>query len=379
MLEFTLLKKDTSGLSHARRGRLQLNHGTIETPIFMPVGTYGSVKAMDPNELKEVGSQIILGNTFHLWLRPGTQVLDKFGGLHGFMGWDKPILTDSGGFQVFSLGAMRKITEEGVKFASPIDGSKLFLSPEISMQIQRSLNSDIVMQFDECTPYEIDGRPATAEEAAKSMRMSLRWAQRSMNEFKAGENPNALFGIVQGGMYERLRDESLAGLEDINFPGLAIGGLSVGEPKEDMMRILEHVGPRLPENKPHYLMGVGTPEDLVAGVANGVDMFDCVMPTRNARNGWLFTRFGDLKIKNARYKDEQAPLDESCTCYCCKNFSRAYLHHLHRSKEILGARLNTIHNLHYYLNLMQEIRDAIDADRFHEFRLQFNTDRARGV
>jgi queuine tRNA-ribosyltransferase len=379
MLEFTLLKKDTSGLSHARRGRLKLNHGTIETPIFMPVGTYGSVKAMDPIELKEVGSQIILGNTFHLWLRPGTEVMDKFGGLHGFMGWDKPILTDSGGFQVFSLGAMRKITEEGVKFASPIDGSRQFLSPEISMQIQRSLNSDIVMQFDECTPYEIDGRPATAEEAAKSMRMSLRWAQRSMNEFNKGENPNALFGIVQGGMYERLRDESLAGLEDIDFPGLAIGGLSVGEPKEDMMRILEHVGPRLPENKPHYLMGVGTPEDLVAGVANGVDMFDCVMPTRNARNGWLFTRFGDLKIKNARYKDDTAPLDESCTCYCCKNFSRAYLHHLHRSKEILGARLNTIHNLHYYLNLMQEMRDAIDADRFHEFRLQFNTDRARGV
>jgi queuine tRNA-ribosyltransferase len=379
MLEFTLLKKDTSGLSHARRGRLKLNHGTIETPIFMPVGTYGSVKAMAPNELKEVGSQIILGNTFHLWLRPGTDVMDKFGGLHGFMGWDKPILTDSGGFQVFSLGAMRKITEEGVKFASPIDGSRLFLSPEISMQIQRSLNSDIVMQFDECTPYEIDGRPATSEEAAKSMRMSLRWAQRSMNEFNRGENPNALFGIVQGGMYERLRDESLAGLEDIDFPGLAIGGLSVGEPKEDMMRVLQHVGPRLPENKPHYLMGVGTPEDLVEGVANGVDMFDCVMPTRNARNGWLFTRFGDLKIKNARYKDDQAPLDESCSCYCCKNFSRAYLHHLHRSKEILGARLNTIHNLHYYLNLMQEIRDAIDGDRFHAFRLQFNADRARGV
>jgi queuine tRNA-ribosyltransferase len=379
MLEFTLLKKDTSGLSHARRGRLKLNHGTIETPIFMPVGTYGSVKAMDPIELKEVGSQIILGNTFHLWLRPGTQVLDKFGGLHGFMGWNGPILTDSGGFQVFSLGAMRKITEEGVKFASPIDGSRQFLSPEISMQIQRSLNSDIVMQFDECTPYEIDGRPATSEEAAKSMRMSLRWAQRSMNEFNRGENPNALFGIVQGGMYERLRDESLAGLEEINFPGLAIGGLSVGEPKEDMMRVLEHVGPRLPENKPHYLMGVGTPEDLVAGVANGVDMFDCVMPTRNARNGWLFTRFGDLKIKNARYKDDTAPLDESCSCYCCKNFSRAYLHHLHRSKEILGARLNTIHNLHYYLNLMQEMRDAIDQDSFHAFRLQFNADRARGV
>jgi queuine tRNA-ribosyltransferase len=379
MLEFTLLKTDTSGLSNARRGRLKVNHGTIETPIFMPVGTYGSVKAMSPPELEEVGSQIILGNTFHLWLRPGTEVLNKFGGLHGFMGWNKPILTDSGGFQVFSLGAMRKITEEGVKFASPIDGSKLFLSPEISMQIQRALNSDIVMQFDECTPYEIEGRPATSEEAAKSMRMSLRWAQRSMNEFKDGENPNALFGIVQGGMFENLRDESLAGLEQINFPGIAIGGLSVGEPKEDMMRMLEHVGPRLPANKPHYLMGVGTPEDLVAGVANGIDMFDCVMPTRNARNGWLFTRFGDVKIKNARYKDETAPLDESCDCYCCRNFSRAYLHHLHRSKEILGARLNTIHNLHYYLKLMQEMRDAIDADRFHAFRLQFNADRARGV
>jgi queuine tRNA-ribosyltransferase len=379
MLEFTLLKTDTSGLSHARRGRLKLNHGIVETPIFMPVGTYGSVKAMSPLELNEIDAQIILGNTFHLWLRPGTTVLDKFGGLHGFMGWQKPILTDSGGFQVFSLGAMRKITEEGVKFASPIDGSKLFLSPEISMQIQRSLNSDIVMQFDECTPYEIDGRPATSEEAAKSMRMSLRWAQRSMNEFKAGENPNALFGIVQGGMFENLRDESLAGLEEINFPGIAIGGLSVGEPKEDMMRMLAHVGPRLPANKPHYLMGVGTPEDLVAGVANGIDMFDCVMPTRNARNGWLFTRFGDVKIKNARYKDDAAPLDESCSCYCCKNFSRAYLHHLHRSKEILGARLNTIHNLHYYLKIMQEMRDAIDADDFAGFRRQFAADRARGV
>jgi queuine tRNA-ribosyltransferase len=379
MLDFQLLKKDTSGLSHARRGRLTLNHGVIETPIFMPVGTYGSVKAMSPIELKEIKSQIILGNTFHLWLRPGTEVLNKFGGLHGFMGWNGPILTDSGGFQVFSLGAMRKITEEGVKFASPIDGSKLFLSPEISMQIQRALNSDIVMQFDECTPYEIDGRPATREEAAKSMRMSLRWAQRSMNEFKAGDNPNALFGIVQGGMFEALRDESLAALEEIDFPGIAIGGLSVGEPKEDMMRMLEHVGPNLPENKPHYLMGVGTPEDLVAGVANGIDMFDCVMPTRNARNGWLFTRFGDVKIKNARYKDDPAPLDESCSCYCCKNFSRAYLHHLHRSKEILGARLNTIHNLHYYLQLMQEMRDAIDADGFHAFRLAFNANRARGV
>jgi len=379
MLDFKLLKTDESGLSHARRGRLTLNHGVIETPIFMPVGTYGSVKAMSPVELKDVDAQIILGNTFHLWLRPGTEVLNKFGGLHRFMGWDKPILTDSGGFQVFSLGAMRKITEEGVKFASPIDGSKLFLSPEVSMQIQRALNSDIAMQFDECTPYEIDGRPATADEAAKSMRMSLRWAQRSMNEFKAGENPNALFGIVQGGMFEHLRDESLAGLEQIDFPGIAIGGLSVGEPKEDMMRMLAHIGPRLPAAKPHYLMGVGTPEDLVAGVANGIDMFDCVMPTRNARNGWLFTRFGDVKIKNARYKDDQLPLDETCDCYACRNFSRAYLHHLHRSKEILGARLNTIHNLHYYLQLMREMRAAIDTGQFHAFRLQFNAARARGV
>ena len=379
MLEFTLLKKDTSGLSHARRGRLKLNHGTIETPIFMPVGTYGSVKAMDPIELKDVGSQIILGNTFHLWLRPGVDVMNKFGGLHKFMGWDGPILTDSGGFQVFSLGAMRKITEEGVKFASPIDGSKLFLSPEISMQIQRALNSDIVMQFDECTPYEIDGRPATSEEAAKSMRMSLRWAQRSMNEFTGGGNPNALFGIVQGGMFENLRDESLAGLEDVGFHGIAIGGLSVGEPKEEMMRVLEHIGPRLPAGKPHYLMGVGTPEDLVAGVENGVDMFDCVMPTRNARNGWLFTRFGDLKIKNARYKDDEKPLDETCGCYACRNFSRAYLHHLHRTGEILGARLNTIHNLHYYLDLMKNIRAALDVGQFSVFVTQFHLDRARGV
>ncbi|MTW12325.1 tRNA guanosine(34) transglycosylase Tgt [Pseudoduganella eburnea] len=379
MLEFKLIKKDTTGKTHARRGTVKLNHGEVQTPIFMPVGTYGSVKAMSPLELKEIGAQIILGNTFHLWLRPGNDVMSKFGGLHGFMGWDKPILTDSGGFQVFSLGEMRKITEEGVTFNSPINGDKLFLSPEISMQIQRVLNSDIVMQFDECTPYEIDGRPATLEEAAKSMRMSLRWAQRSMNEFKAGENPNALFGIVQGGMYENLRDESLAGLQEIDFPGLAIGGLSVGEPKEDMMRILAHVGPRLPENKPHYLMGVGTPEDLVNGVANGVDMFDCVMPTRNARNGWIFTRFGDVKIKNARYKDDKEPLDPTCSCYTCRNFSRAYLHHLHRAQEILGARLNTIHNLHYYLDIMQQMRDALDADRFPDWVQQFHADRARGI
>ena len=375
MLNFTLLKTD----GNARRGRLTLNHGVIETPIFMPVGTYGTVKAMSPVELKEIGSQIILGNTFHLWLRPGMEIIAKFGGLHGFMGWDKPILTDSGGFQVFSLGAMRKITEEGVKFSSPINGDKLFLSPEISMQIQRVLNSDIVMQFDECTPYEIDGRPATDAEAAQSMRMSLRWAKRSMNEFTEGGNPNALFGIVQGGMFEHLRDESLAGLNELDFNGIAIGGLSVGEPKEDMMRVLSHIGPRLPADKPHYLMGVGTPEDLVAAVGNGIDMFDCVMPTRNARNGWLFTRFGDVKIKNARYKDDTLPLDETCDCYACKNFSRAYLHHLHRASEILGARLNTIHNLHYYLQLMQDIRDAIDAGTFAAFVVKFHADRARGA
>ncbi len=377
MLEFTLLKKDSK--TAARRGRVKVNHGVIETPIFMPVGTYGSVKAMSPAELKEIDAHIILGNTFHLWLRPGLSVLNKFGGLHQFMGWDKPILTDSGGFQVFSLGAMRKITEEGVKFSSPISGERLFLSPEISMQIQRSLNSDIVMQFDECTPYEIDGRPATQAEAGQSMRMSLRWAQRSINEFRGGENPNALFGIVQGGMYENLRDESLAALSEMGFDGLAIGGLSVGEPKEDMMRILSHVGPKLPENKPHYLMGVGTPEDLIAGVSNGIDMFDCVMPTRNARNGWIFTRFGDVKIKNARYKEDTEPLDASCTCYTCKNFSRAYLHHLHRAGEILGARLNTIHNLHYYLNLMKEVRQALDEDKFSEYVQQFHAERSRGV
>ncbi|MDB5761690.1 MAG: tRNA guanosine(34) transglycosylase Tgt [Herminiimonas sp.] len=375
MLNYKLIKTD----GNARRGRLTLNHGVIETPIFMPVGTYGSVKAMSPLELDEIDAQIILGNTFHLWLRPGIDVLAKFGGLHRFMGWDKPILTDSGGFQVFSLGEMRKITEEGVKFASPINGDKLFLSPEISMQVQRALNSDIVMQFDECTPYEIDGRPATEKEAAESMRMSLRWGRRSRNEFEAGQNPNALFGIVQGGMFEHLRDESLAGLEDIGFHGIAIGGLSVGEPKEDMLRVLSHVGPRLPADKPHYLMGVGTPEDLVDGVANGIDMFDCVMPTRNARNGWLFTRFGDIKIKNARYKDDTQPLDATCGCYACRNFSRAYLHHLHRAGEILGARLNTIHNLYYYLQLMRDMRSAIEEGRFQMFMIRFHADRARGI
>jgi queuine tRNA-ribosyltransferase len=374
-LEFTL--KKTSG--KARRGEMKLNHGVVQTPIFMPVGTYGTVKGMAPNELNEIGSQIILGNTFHLWLRPGLDVVEKHGGLHRFMGWDKPILTDSGGFQVFSLGGLRKITEEGVKFSSPINGDKLFLTPEVSMQIQKVLNSDIVMQFDECTPYEIDGRPATEAEAAKSMRMSLRWAKRCKDEFERLENPNALFGIVQGGMFEHLREESLQGLKELDFHGYAIGGLSVGEPKEDMMRILDAIAYQLPENKPRYLMGVGTPEDLVAGVSKGIDMFDCVMPTRNARNGWLFTRYGDVKIRNSKYKDDLRPLDPTCNCYACRNFSRAYLHHLQKVNEILGARLNTIHNLHYYLNLMQEMRDALDEDRFEEWKAQFHADRARGV
>ncbi len=373
MLEFELVNTD----GNARRGRLKLNHGTVETPIFMPVGTYGAVKAMSPEHLEQINAQIILGNTFHLWLRPGLEVMRKFGGLHRFIGWNRPILTDSGGFQVFSLGAMRKISEEGVRFASPIDGSKLFLSPEISMQIQHVLNSDIVMQFDECTPYLIGDRPATKDEAAQSMRLSLRWAQRSKDEFGLNENPNALFGIVQGGMFTDLRDESLAGLSDIGFHGIAIGGLSVGEPKEEMFRILEHIGPRLPRQLPHYLMGVGTPEDLVAGVANGIDMFDCVMPTRNARNGWLFTRFGDIRIRNARYRDDQRPLDETCQCYTCRHFSRAYLHHLGRVGEILGAQLSTIHNLHYYLQLMDEMRQAIAENRFELFRTQFHRDRQR--
>jgi queuine tRNA-ribosyltransferase len=373
-LNFELLGVD--GL--ARRGRVTLNHGVVETPIFMPVGTYGTVKAVQPRELEEMHAQIILGNTFHLWLRPGLETIEAHGGLHGFMGWKKPILTDSGGFQVFSLGDLRKITEDGVTFASPINGDKLFLSPEVSMQIQKVLNSDIVMQFDECTPYATNNVPTSHKEAADSMRMSMRWAQRSIDEFRKLGNPNALFGIVQGGMFEDLRDESLAGLAEKDFHGLAIGGLSVGEPKEDMMRVLNHIGPKLPANKPHYLMGVGTPEDLVAGVAAGIDMFDCVMPTRNARNGWLFTRFGDVKIRNAAHKNSLRPLDEQCGCYTCRNFTRGYLHHLHRVGEILGAQLNTIHNLHYYLELMQEVRDAIDAKMFEPFRKRFHENRARG-
>jgi queuine tRNA-ribosyltransferase len=374
-LRFDLLTTD----GQARRGRLTLNHGVVETPIFMPVGTYGTVKAIQPRELDEIHAQIILGNTFHLWLRPGLDTIAAHGGLHRFMGWNKPILTDSGGFQVFSLGDLRKITEDGVTFASPINGDKLFLSPDVSMQIQKVLNSDVVMQFDECTPYATNNVPTSHQEAAGSMRMSMRWAKRSIDEFNRLGNPNALFGIVQGGMFEDLRDESLAGLSEIDFHGFAIGGLSVGEPKEDMMRVLNHIGPKLPANKPHYLMGVGTPEDLVAGVAAGIDMFDCVMPTRNARNGWLFTRFGDIKIRNATHRNSLRPLDEQCGCYTCRNFTRGYLHHLHRVGEILGAQLNTIHNLHYYLELMQEMRDAIEARLFDTFRKQFHENRARGV
>ena len=358
----------------ARRGRLTLAHGSIETPVFMPVGTYGTVKAMAPEELVELGAEIVLGNTFHLWLRPGVEVIRAHGGLHRFMHWQRPILTDSGGFQVFSLGALRKISEDGVKFASPIDGAKLFMRPEDSMQIQHALNSDVVMIFDECTPY-----PASHDEAAKSMRLSLRWAQRSRDEHDRLANTNALFGIVQGGMHEDLRDESLAALDAIGFDGMAIGGLSVGEPKEDMARILAHTAPRLPGHKPRYLMGVGTPEDLVFAVGHGIDMFDCVMPTRNARNGHLFTRFGDIKIKNARFRGDTAPLDPSCGCYCCRNYSRAYLHHLFRTGEILGSRLNTLHNLFYYQTLMHEIREAIADDRYAAFALGFREQRQTGI
>ncbi|UDG82843.1 tRNA guanosine(34) transglycosylase Tgt [Candidatus Vallotia lariciata] len=375
MMKFNILRTD--GL--ARRGRLILNHGTVETPIFMPVGTYGTVKAMAPCELEEMRVQILLSNTFHLWLHPGLDVITEHGGLNRFMGWERPILTDSGGFQVFSLAKLRKITEDGVTFVSPINGDRLFMSPEISMQVQTILNSNIAMQFDECTPYMIDGVLTSYNTAAYSMRMSLRWAQRSLDEFRRLNNLNALFGIVQGGMYEALREESVDGLLDIGFDGYAIGGLSVGESKEDMLRILQHISCKLPINKPHYLMGVGNPEDLVSGVAAGIDMFDCVMPTRNARHGWLFTRFGDLKIRNAMYRRDTRPLDASCSCYTCCNFSRAYLHHLYRVGEILSARLNTIHNLYYYLNLMQKIRDAIEAGTFNIFVTHFYKDREHGV
>ncbi len=379
MLSFELLSTE----GRARRGRLTLNHGVVETPVFMPVGTYGTVKGVLPRSLEEMGAEIILGNTFHLWLRPGLDVLQRFGGLHRFEGWRRPMLTDSGGFQVWSLGNAdgtgRKISEEGVRFASPVNGDKLFLTPEVSVQIQTVLNSDIAMQFDECTPYETGGRLTTEAEARASMALSLRWAERSRDEFARLENPNALFGIVQGGMFEHLREESVEALAALDLPGYAIGGVSVGEPKAEMLHIMAHTPHRLPAHKPRYLMGVGTPEDLVEGVAQGVDMFDCVMPTRNARNVNLFTRFGDLNIRNARHKTDERPLDETCTCHTCAGFSRAYLHHLDRCGEMLGPMLASIHNLHYYVNLMREVRAALEVGRFEAFRVQFQADRDRGI
>lgn len=348
----------------ARRGTLTLAHGTIETPVFMPVGTYGAVKSMSPAALQAVNAQIILGNTFHLWLRPGMEVMETHGGLHRFIGWDKPILTDSGGFQVYSLGDLRKISEQGVKFKSPVNGDDCFLSPEESMRIQRTLNSDIVMIFDECTPY-----PADETATRLSMELSLRWAERS--KLAHSDNPNALFGIVQGGMHEHLRDISFAGLSAIGFDGYAIGGLSVGEPKSEMQRILKHTAPLLPADKPRYLMGVGTPADIVHAVSHGIDMFDCVLPTRNARNGWLYTRHGVIKLRNSQYRLDTAPPDEQCGCYTCRNFSRSYLHHLQRINEMLGAHLNTVHNLFYYQELMAQIRQAIENRQFEEFAQEF--------
>ncbi|WP_426358130.1 tRNA guanosine(34) transglycosylase Tgt [Pseudocolwellia sp. HL-MZ19] len=348
----------------ARRGRLTFSRGTVETPAFMPVGTYGTVKGMKTEEVADTGAEIILGNTFHLMLRPGTEIIEQHGGLHNFINWDKPILTDSGGFQVFSLGAMRKITEEGVKFSSPVNGEKIMLTPERSMEVQKSLGSDVVMIFDECTPY-----PATHQESQVSMELSLRWAQRSKDAH--GDNPSALFGIVQGGMYEDLREVSVNGLKAIDFDGYAIGGLSVGEPKEDMIRILDHTAPLIPDNKPRYLMGVGKPEDLVEGVRRGIDMFDCVMPTRNARNGHLFVTDGVIKIRNARHKTDTGPLDPECDCYTCKNYSRAYLHHLDKCKEILGSQLNTLHNLHFYQRIMKALRHAIENNKLEEYVAEF--------
>jgi queuine tRNA-ribosyltransferase len=355
-VKFDLLAEDGG----ARRGRMMLARGIVETPAFMPVGTYGTVKAMSPQEVRETGAQIVLGNTFHLWLRPGLEVIAAHGGLHRFMGWHGPILTDSGGFQVWSLGALRRISEEGVRFQSPVNGDPCFLTPEESMRIQRVLDSDIAMVFDECTSF-----PAAFEQARDSMRLSLRWAERSRRAHEG--NANALFGIVQGGVYEDLREESLAGLAAIGFDGYAIGGLSVGESKSDMMRIVSHTGPRLPAERPRYLMGVGTPRDLVQAVAAGMDMFDCVLPTRNARNGWVYTRSGVLKLRNARYRTDLAPLDPECGCHTCRNFTRAYLHHLQRVNEMLGARLNTLHNLHYYQEVMQGLRAAIEAGRTAAF------------
>ncbi|WP_322521548.1 tRNA guanosine(34) transglycosylase Tgt [Guyparkeria halophila] len=373
----TRAKTDADRLAGPRRGQIRFARGVIDTPAFMPVGTYGTVKAVTPEELTDLGAQIVLGNTFHLMLRPGTDIIRLHGDLHDFMHWERPILTDSGGFQVFSLAEMRKITEEGVRFASPVNGDQVMLTPESSMQVQHELGSDIQMIFDECTPY-----PATLEVAGASMRLSLRWAARSKAAFEAlkpADSDRALFGIVQGGMHEPLRRESAAGLVDLGFDGYAVGGLSVGEPLAERNAVLEFTLPELPADRPRYLMGVGKPEDLVESVARGVDMFDCVMPTRNARNGHLFTRYGDVRLKNARYATDIRPLDEDCDCYTCRHYSRAYLKHLHRAREVLGARLCTIHNLHYYQVLMAEMRAAIEADAFETFRARFYAERDRGV
>ena len=359
---------NTDGL--ARRGEMQFSRGVVQTPAFMPVGTYGTVKAMTPEEVEGIGAEIILGNTFHLMLRPGTDVIKLHGDLHDFMNWHKPILTDSGGFQVYSLGKMRKITEQGVHFQSPIDGSKVFMGPEESMQVQRVLGSDIVMIFDECTPY-----PATEKEAEESMRLSLRWAERSKAAHE--NNPNALFGIVQGGMYPDLRKLSLSELLKLDFDGYALGGLSVGESKEEMNHILDEITPLLPVNKPRYVMGVGKPEDLVEGVKRGVDMFDCVMPTRNARNGHLFVHQGVIKIRNKQYEKDTRPLDDTCQCYTCRNYSRSYLRYLDKAGEILGVRLNTIHNLYYYQELMKLMREAIEIGKFTEFEKDFYLKRSQ--
>jgi len=359
-MQFKLFANDGA----ARRGRLNFERGSVETPAFMPVGTYGTVKAMTPEELRELGAQIILGNTFHLMLRPGMEVMRVHGGLHRFMHWDGPILTDSGGFQVWSLGKLRKISEQGVTFQSPVNGDRIFMGPEESMAMQQALGADIIMVFDECTPY-----PATEEQARNSMELSLRWAERSKRAHEG--HPGALFGIVQGGMYEQLRLESLTGLKNIGFDGYALGGLSVGEPKEEMLRILDSIAPQLPADRPRYLMGVGTPEDLVESVRRGMDMFDCVLPTRNARNGWLFTHDGAVKIRNSRHAADTGPVDSQCDCYTCRNFSRAYLRHLQQCNEILGARLATIHNLYYYQSLMRGLRQAIEQKRLDEFVEKF--------
>jgi len=366
-MQFTLEATDGA----ARAGRLVLGHGAVETPVFMPVGTYGTVKAMTPEELVELGAQIILGNTYHLMLRPGEDLVARLGGLHRFMHWERPILTDSGGFQVFSLGDLRKIDEAGVTFRSPINGDKVFLDPERSMAVQRALGSDIVMAFDECTPY-----PATEAEARASMALSMRWAARS--KAAHGDNPSALFGIVQGGVYPALRSESAARLLDIGFDGYAIGGLSVGEPKDAMLEMTAHSAALLPGDRPRYLMGVGTPADLVEGVRRGIDMFDCVMPTRNARNGHLFTSQGVVRIRNAVHRAAEGPLDPACDCYTCRHYSRAYLHHLDRQNEILGARLNTLHNLAYYLRLMREARAAVLAGQYEDFARRFHAGQAAG-